>query len=54
MKMVSGHRRKVDLRLEIHPFSRDEVEPDLTCQPILKGMRANELNHESALNPESL
>lgn len=28
MKMVSGHRRKVDLRLEIHPFSRDEVELD--------------------------
>ena len=28
MKMISGQRRKVDLRLEIHPFSRDEVEQD--------------------------
>ncbi|MBA3028646.1 MAG: nucleotidyltransferase domain-containing protein [Desulfobacteraceae bacterium] len=28
MKKISKHRRKVDLRLEIHPFSLDEVETD--------------------------
>lgn len=28
MKKISMHRRKIDLRLEIHPFSRDEVEHD--------------------------
>ncbi len=28
MKKISKHRRKIDLRLEIHPFSRDEVEHD--------------------------
>lgn len=28
MKKISKHRRKVDLRLEIHPFSRQEVEQD--------------------------
>lgn len=28
MKKISKHRRKIDLRLEIHPFSRDEVEQD--------------------------
>jgi hypothetical protein len=26
IKKISKHRRKVDLRLEIHPFSLDEVE----------------------------
>ncbi len=35
MKMISGHRRKIDLRLEIHPFSKDEVEQD-TPQFFLK------------------
>ncbi len=28
MKKISKHRRKVDLRLEIHPFSLHEVEKD--------------------------
>jgi hypothetical protein len=28
IKKISKHRRKVDLRLEIHPFSRQEVEQD--------------------------
>jgi len=28
MKKISKHRRKVDLRLEIHPFSKQEVEQD--------------------------
>lgn len=28
MKKISKHRRKVDLRLEIHPFSLDEVTHD--------------------------
>lgn len=28
MKKICMHRRKIDLRLEIHPFSRDEVEHD--------------------------
>ena len=28
MKKISKHRRKVDSRLEIHPFSRQEVEQD--------------------------
>ena len=28
IKKISKYRRKVDLRLEIHPFSRQEVEQD--------------------------
>ena len=28
MKKISKHRRKVDSRLEIHPFSRQEVDQD--------------------------
>ncbi|WP_435549903.1 nucleotidyltransferase domain-containing protein [Desulfobacterium sp. N47] len=28
MKKISKHRRKVDLRLEIHPFSLNEIETD--------------------------
>ena len=28
MKKISKHRRKVDSRLEIHPFSRQEVEQE--------------------------
>lgn len=28
MKKISKHRRKIDVRLEVHPFSRDEVESD--------------------------
>ncbi len=28
IKKISKHRRKVDSRLEIHPFSRQEVEQD--------------------------
>lgn len=28
MQKISKHRRKVDLRLEIHPFSLQEVEQD--------------------------
>ncbi len=28
IKKVSKHRRKIDLRLEIHPFSKQEVEQD--------------------------
>ena len=28
MKKISKHRRKVDLRLEIHPFNLQEVEHD--------------------------
>jgi len=28
MKKISRHRRKIDLRLEIHPFSSLEVEQD--------------------------
>ncbi len=28
MKKISKYRRKVDFRLEIHPFSRQEVEHD--------------------------
>jgi hypothetical protein len=28
IKKVSKHRRKIDLRLEIHPFSFEEVETD--------------------------
>ena len=28
IKKISKYRRKIDLRLEIHPFSRQEVEQD--------------------------
>ncbi len=28
IKKISKYRRKVDLRFEIHPFSRQEVEQD--------------------------